>query len=600
VLTFFGTDGDRVLLLIIFVMLWLACASALEFGGLAQRTTGWTRLRAIVWGALALTLGIMVAQTLAALPVLLGGHVQLQNKLIFSLGGGSAIFFGSAYAFYLMSRPGLTVACILKASLSLTVGQVGVSLLVLYYIMPLQMIRLDWGLMIASAMMGLATTTGTFALTATALNQVNRLFAAALLAIGLAGSRFLTIIGTSGLPLTEAISESDRVPIFSLGLHATPVVVMIGIVVIVAVLVGLMALMLITRPWRANRDQLRTRRAHDLRRQVQEAEIQRLTLEDRLADMTRQRDLAVADRARALGSAQAVQASLNQEMARRRQILDEHRQLLDRQAHQHGNFITTTVHETRHLVQTILGDTTRVLDPIRSDLSPEQRRLLTRMGDTTDQLLGLLCTLSDFGRLQGPAPALPLRALPLADLIGRLRTTLDPVAQYAGLTIEWPKDAMLTGRAVQTDGERLYQVLAELIRNGLRFNRPGGTVSIAVDYLPAPDGSPDGARLRLVVADTGVGIGPDLAPDLFSPFARRPAAMPLGPSLGAGLGLAIAQRLAQSLKSSIVFASEPGIGSRFWLDITALETVAATASAPVSPAAAERAYPQDFALSVAQ
>ncbi|KJV11139.1 hypothetical protein VZ95_00285 [Elstera litoralis] len=274
--------------------------------------------------------------------------------------------------------------------------------------------------------------------------------------------------------------------------------------------------------------------------------------------------------------------------------------MLDRQAQQHGNFVTTTVHETRHLVQAVLADTTRLMDPIRNDLSLEQRRLLTRMGDTSDQLLGLLCTLSDFGRLQGPAPTLPLRALPLGEMIGRLRSTLDPVARQAGLTIDWPKDAALTGRSLLTDSERLYQVMAELIRNGLRFNRAGGAVSVAVEYLPTPDGSADGARLRLVVADTGVGIGPDLAPDLFSPFARRPATMPLGPTLGAGLGLAIAQRLAQSLKSSIVFASEPGIGSRFWLDITAVDASIVGRVPPTAPPATARDYPQDFALKAAQ
>ncbi|KJV11140.1 hypothetical protein VZ95_00290 [Elstera litoralis] len=206
-LTFIGNDGDRVLLLIVFVMLWLACACALEFGGLAQRTAGWTRARAILWGALALTIGIMVGQTLAALPALLGGQVPALNKLIFGIGGGAAIFAGAANAFYLMSRPGLTVACILKASLSLSVGQAITSLLVLYQLMPLQMIHLDWGLMVAGAMMALATTTGTFALTTTALGRLNRLFAAALLTIGLVGSRFLTIIGTSGLPLSEAVSK---------------------------------------------------------------------------------------------------------------------------------------------------------------------------------------------------------------------------------------------------------------------------------------------------------------------------------------------------------------------------------------------------------
>ncbi len=599
-LTFFGTDGDRVLLLIIFVMLWLSIASALEFGGLAQRTSGWTRWRSIAWGTLLLGGGIMIAQTLAALPVLIASDVPSLNRFNFFIGGSAAIALGSGFALYAVSRRVLTVWCILKASVLLTAGQFAVSLLMLYQLMPLQTMRLDWGLLIASVTMGFATAMGTFALTATAIATPNRLFAAALLSIGIAGSRFLAIIGTSGLPLAEAVTENDRISIFSLGLHASPIAVMIGTVIIVAILVGLMALLLAARPWRANRDRIRTRHGQELRRRAQEAEILLFSLEERLTDMTRQRDCALATSARALGSVQGVQATLNQEIDRRRQILDEHRQLLDRQAQQHGSFITAAVHETRHLVQQIVGDTTRMVDPMRGALSVEQRRLLTRIGDTTDQLLGLFCTLSDFGRLQAPAPSLPLRAVPVVDLMGRLRATLDPIARHAGVRIDWPKDLALAGLALQTDPERLYQVLAELIRNGLRFNRPGGGVSVAVELLPTPPGFADAARLRLVIADSGVGIAADLAEDLFSPFASRPTTLPLGKPWGAGLGLAIAQRLAQSLNSRIVFASEPGIGSRFWLDIAAQEPIV---TAPVQTALAApqpRDYPQDYALKAAQ
>lgn len=599
-LTFIGNDGDRVLLLIVLVMLWLACASALEFGGLAQRTTGWERLRAIVWGAVVLATAIMVGQTLAASPALLSGQVPVANKLVFLIGGSVAALVGAASALYLMSRPGLTVACILKASLALTLGQSITSLLVLYQIMPLQSLRLDWGLMISGAMMGLATATGTFTLTTTALSRLNRVLAASLLTVGFVGSRFLTIIGTSGLPLTEVVTESDRIPVFGLGLHATPIVVTIAIVTIIAVLAGLLALMLATRPWRTHHDRPRLQRAHDLRRQVQEAEAQRLALEDQLADLVRQRDLAQAERARLQGSMQAAQASLTQEIALRRQLLEEHRLSLDRQAQTHGNFIAATVHETRHLVQAVIADTTRLLDPVQGDLSAEQQRLLARMSDTSDQLLALLCTLSDFGRLQGPPPVLPLRALPLPEVMGRLRTALTPVAERAGLRIDWPKEASLTGRAVWTDSERLYQVLSELIRNGMRFNRPGGTVSVAVEFLPAPDGNQGGARLRFIVADTGIGIAPEFSADVFSPFARRPAAIVLGQTEGAGLGLAIAQRLAHSLNSTIVFASEPGIGSRFWLDIAAIETmiVVPASAAPAVPPV--RFFASDFSLKAAQ
>jgi signal transduction histidine kinase len=601
VLTFLGADdGGRMLLLIIFVMLWLSSVSALEFGGLAQRATGWRRWRSIIWGTVLLSGGIMIGQTLAVLPASFGGNIPPLNRLNFFIGGSAIIVLGSGFAFYAISQRTLTVWCILKASGSLTAGQFAVSLLMLDQLVPLQVIRFDWGLLIAGITMGFATATGTFALTTTAVGPLNRLFAAAVLSCGIAGGRFLAIIGTSGLPLAEATTENDRISILSLDLHASPLAVMIGTVVVVAILVGLMALLLAARPWRANRGGVRTRHTQELRRRAHAAEDSLVSLAERLTDMTRQRDHALATSARALGSVQSIQATLNQEVDRRCQILDEHRQLLDRQAQQHSSFISAAVHETRHLVQQIVGDTARIIDPMRGRLSIEQGRLLTRIGDTTDQLLGLFCTLSDFGRLQAPTPSLPMRAVPIVDVMDRLRATLDPIAGHAGLRIDWPKDLALADLMLNTDPERLYQVLAELIRNGLRFNRPGGGVSVGVELLSAPSGFDNTTHLRFVIADSGVGIAADLAAVLFSPFPSRPSILPLGTSWGAGLGLAIAQRLAQSLNSRIVFASEPGIGSRFWLDIVAQEPIV-TAPVQTAPAAPRpRDHSHYYALKAAQ
>lgn len=597
-LTFLGTQGDRILLLLTGVMLWAAFAAALEFAGLAQRTGGWARWRALFWGTVLMGGGALAAQTLSILPAVLGNPAQAVDRPMFFILSAVLLVGTTFYALHLITRLTPTMGCIITASASLTVGHYGMTFLSIYYLLPVQALQFDWWLLAAGAIVSLATKTGTFAITTIAAGTRQRFFAAGVLLAGLAVGRFLMIIGTTGLPLTEAVSNADRVSIFNLGLHASPVMVMIGSVSAVTTVIAILTLLVSVRPWRANRARLRTQRAQDLRRRLVDTEAQRQTLEDRLADMTRQRDLALADRARTLASVQAAQATLNQEIAQRRQILDEHRQLLERQAQQHGTFVATAVHETRHRVQAILVDLTRVIDPLRADLTPEQRRLLTRMSDESDYLLGLLCTLSDYARLQGPLQSLSLRPVPALEVLGRLRNTLDPIAREAGVQIDWPQDMLLAGVALQTDPERLYQILAELIRNGVRFNRPGGSVSVAIEPVTGRGAVPP--HLRLVVADTGVGIAPDLAAVLFSPFARRPATLPMGPGVGSGLGLAIAQRLAQSLKTSIAFASEPGIGSRFWLDVPAASDLVSVPVRPPLPQSRALDYPAGAALKAAQ
>jgi len=119
------------------------------------------------------------------------------------------------------------------------------------------------------------------------------------------------------------------------------------------------------------------------------------------------------------------------------------------------------------------------------------------------------------------------------------------------------------GLHVLADHQRLKQVLLNLLSNGVKYNRIGGTVRIGWEKAPL-------SRLRIQVGDTGPGISPEMVQRLFSPFDR------LGAEAtnvqGTGLGLALSKGLVEAMGGSLDVESQVGSGSLFTIELPLAET----------------------------
>src|SRR6476620_12393994 len=109
-----------------------------------------------------------------------------------------------------------------------------------------------------------------------------------------------------------------------------------------------------------------------------------------------------------------------------------------------------------------------------------------------------------------------------------------------------------------TDGDRVLQVITNLLNNAFRWTPDGGTVGLSLD---ARNGT-----VRVEVSDSGPGIAADDAERIFSPFVSTD-------TQGTGLGLPIARELAGALGGRVELDTQPGRGSRFRLVLPARTTV---------------------------
>ncbi|WPB81939.1 PAS domain S-box protein [Archangium violaceum] len=124
---------------------------------------------------------------------------------------------------------------------------------------------------------------------------------------------------------------------------------------------------------------------------------------------------------------------------------------------------------------------------------------------------------------------------------------------------------------VFADGDRVIQILSNLLGNALKFTPGGGQITLRAE--------PVERMMRFSVSDTGSGIPEEDLPHLFEPFWQAHA----GRKQGTGLGLAIVKGLVDAHGGHIWVESSPGVGSTFSFTIPTTSMTEATNSASISP-----------------
>jgi len=238
-------------------------------------------------------------------------------------------------------------------------------------------------------------------------------------------------------------------------------------------------------------------------------------------------------------------------------------------------FLTTMSHELRTPLNAIGGYVDLLALEIRGPLVEMQREDLRRIKKSGQHLLSLINDILNFARIESGRVDLHIRDVSLVTVLDNVDALVAPQFEAKGITFVDPKcDPTLHVRA---DGEKLQQVLLNVLSNACKFTDAGGRVSIecvAADETIA-DREP---TVSISIRDTGRGIANDKLEEIFEPFVQIDRHLTGVSQQGVGLGLAISRDLARSMSGELVADSEPGVGTTF---VLTLPRGTSTAGAPV-------------------
>ncbi|HEY9132315.1 MAG TPA: transporter substrate-binding domain-containing protein [Dyella sp.] len=236
-------------------------------------------------------------------------------------------------------------------------------------------------------------------------------------------------------------------------------------------------------------------------------------------------------------------------------------------------FLATMSHEIRTPMSGMIG----VLDLMnRSRLHPEDQHLLDMSRGAARTLLRILNDVLDFAKSQ--TTDLPMNRAPfnLRAVIDEVTGLFAPEMQRKGLQFEIFISA-LTATSHIGDGQRLAQVLLNLVGNALKFT-DSGIVGLTVEAMPI-DAKTQTQQLSITVRDTGVGISQADQERLFQPFMQVGATS----AGGTGLGLVICKRIIEAMGGNIGLRSEPEKGTSVEMTLAFPVAAEETASPATQP-----------------
>ena len=223
-----------------------------------------------------------------------------------------------------------------------------------------------------------------------------------------------------------------------------------------------------------------------------------------------------------------------------------------------SHFLANMSHEIRTPLNGVLG----VLHLLKSEtLSADGFGLLTEAVNCGSMLAKLLNDILDFSKIEAGCLLLQSEPVEVEAVIAGVAAIMRPQVEAKGLDLVI--DVGSGEGWVLTDPVRLRQMLFNLIGNAVKF-----TVAGSVSIRLASSGEDETRRLRIEVADTGMGISANTQAALFTRFHQADGSATRGFE-GTGLGLAITRHLAELMGGEVGVESEEGEGSRFWIDIPA-------------------------------
>lgn len=240
-----------------------------------------------------------------------------------------------------------------------------------------------------------------------------------------------------------------------------------------------------------------------------------------------------------------------------------------------SDFLANMSHELRTPLNSSLILAKLLADNPDENLTPEQVKFAQTIQSSGNDLLNLINDILDLSKIEAGHVEVRPEPVLIDRTVNTLRHMFDPLASNKGLAfvIDVAADCPAV---IETDPQRLEQVLKNLLANALKFTETG---SVSLQIRPTGD-----RDLAISVVDTGIGIAEDQQRRIFEAFHQADGTISRRFG-GTGLGLSISRELVRLLGGSIHLQSRPGAGSTFTIVIPQVfDAAAVRPAANVAPA----------------
>lgn len=187
---------------------------------------------------------------------------------------------------------------------------------------------------------------------------------------------------------------------------------------------------------------------------------------------------------------------------------------------------------------------------LRGPVTAAQHLDLDRIRRSQQHLTGLVTDILNLARVGSGGLRYNIRDVAVRDVLTAGVMMVEPLIAAKQLTVApIACDPDTTARA---DSEKLTQILVNLFSNAIKFTDAGGRITVSCVVRSQ--------QVQIHVADTGIGVPPQMFADIFEPFVQvRPGLA--GRDTGVGLGLAISRDLARGVGGDPTIESRIGVGT---------------------------------------
>ncbi|WP_439859187.1 CHASE domain-containing protein [Pseudomonas sp. MBLB4136] len=223
-----------------------------------------------------------------------------------------------------------------------------------------------------------------------------------------------------------------------------------------------------------------------------------------------------------------------------------------------SEFIATVSHELRTPLTSIKGSLGLLTAGAVGPLGAQAHELVRIAQSNSERLVSLVNDILDIEKLEFGHSRIQLTRTDLRPLLHEALAHNQGYADGHQVRLSLDDSALPAQVPVRVDGQRLQQVLSNLIANAVKFSEPQGQVEISAEVVDA--------QVRVQVLDHGPGIADEFRERIFQKFAQADSSDSRRRG-GTGLGLSICKTLIERMHGQIGYRSQLGQGSTFYFSL---------------------------------